>query len=141
MSDQAERQRLADEKWKARQARHITFEQRRRRNIRDGFERLSAIVPGAEGKAQCESVVLKHTVDFIHEQLKEREALIRELEARGETVDPALKTGYLEGPRSLAVLEIDEIPGYQEAGPSGQAALETGETGETGEIEAGYQEA
>ncbi|KAK3364907.1 hypothetical protein B0T24DRAFT_537283, partial [Lasiosphaeria ovina] len=71
-------------------------EYKRRRSIRHGFERLSAIVPGAEGKAQAERVVLQKAIYHIHEQLKEREALIRALEARGETVDPALKTGYLQ---------------------------------------------
>ncbi|KAK3383871.1 hypothetical protein B0T24DRAFT_673697 [Lasiosphaeria ovina] len=99
MSDQDDKPRLTEEE---RKANHIASEQKRRQAIRDGFDRLSVIVPGMEGMARSEGVVLRHTIDLIHEQLKEREALIRELEAKGETVDPALKTGYQEG---LAALE------------------------------------
>ncbi|KAK0733384.1 hypothetical protein B0T26DRAFT_633159 [Lasiosphaeria miniovina] len=94
MSDQDDKPRLTEEE---RKANHIaSAEQKRRQAIRDGFDRLSVIVPGMVGMARSEGVVLRHTIGLIHEQLKEREALIRELEAKGETVDPALKTGYQE---------------------------------------------
>ncbi|KAK3360881.1 hypothetical protein B0T24DRAFT_685315 [Lasiosphaeria ovina] len=119
MTDQDGNQRFADEKKRLakarRRARRNVQENARRHNCRQGFERLSALIPGAEGHAAAERVVLQRAADYIQEQLGEREDLIRELEARGETVDPALKTEYLKGPRSLAVLEKDEMPGYQEA--------------------------
>lgn len=53
-------------------ANHIASEQKRRQAIRDGFDRLTDLVPGLEGQGRSESVVLKKTVDFMREQLAER---------------------------------------------------------------------
>ncbi|KAL4995284.1 Maf-like protein-domain-containing protein [Aspergillus recurvatus] len=62
---------------------HIASEQKRRAAIREGFDRLTELVPGLEGQGRSESIVLKKTVDFIHAQLQERKNLITEIERRG----------------------------------------------------------
>ncbi|KAL6237806.1 hypothetical protein BDW75DRAFT_228479 [Aspergillus navahoensis] len=62
---------------------HIASEQKRRAAIREGFDRLTELVPGLEGQGRSESIVLKKTVDFIHAQIQERKNLITEIERRG----------------------------------------------------------
>ncbi|KAL4873885.1 hypothetical protein BDV12DRAFT_182193 [Aspergillus spectabilis] len=63
---------------------HIASEQKRRAAIREGFDRLTELVPGLEGQGRSESIVLKKTVDFIQLQIQERKDLIAEIERRGE---------------------------------------------------------
>ncbi|KAH8434203.1 Transcription factor [Aspergillus melleus] len=72
---------------------HIASEQKRRAAIREGFDRLTELVPGLEGQGRSESIVLKKTVDFIHLQLQERHELIAEIERRGGRIDDAFRTG------------------------------------------------
>ncbi|OJJ45665.1 hypothetical protein ASPZODRAFT_159942 [Penicilliopsis zonata CBS 506.65] len=62
---------------------HIASEQKRRAAIREGFDRLTELVPGLEGQGRSESIVLKKTVDFIRLQLQERQELIAEIESHG----------------------------------------------------------
>ncbi|KAG9255895.1 uncharacterized protein F5Z01DRAFT_650467 [Emericellopsis atlantica] len=69
---------------------HINSEHKRRQNIRDGFDRLCEIVPGLEGQGRSEGLVLKQTIAYMREQIRERRAMIEQLEAAGETVDPKL---------------------------------------------------
>ncbi|KAE8387326.1 Maf-like protein-domain-containing protein [Aspergillus alliaceus] len=66
---------------------HIASEQKRRAAIREGFDRLTELVPGLEGQGRSESIVLKKTVDFIHVKLQERQELISEIEHRGGRID------------------------------------------------------
>ncbi|KAK3364924.1 hypothetical protein B0T24DRAFT_670434 [Lasiosphaeria ovina] len=113
MSNQDDNQRLAEEearfaaKERRKMIKDALFEYRRQQTIRVGLERLSAVIPGAEGKAHSERVVIKHTIDYIREELKEREARLRELDKTvdqelvetedwelDEVVDPALKTAW-----------------------------------------------
>ncbi len=70
---------------------HIASEQKRRAAIREGFDRLTELVPGLEGQGRSESVVLKKSVDYMREMLEERRQLIREVEARGGVVEAAFK--------------------------------------------------
>ncbi|KAI9876157.1 MAG: hypothetical protein M1830_007240 [Pleopsidium flavum] len=70
---------------------HIASEQKRRAAIREGFDRLTELVPGLEGQGRSESVVLKKSVDYMREMLQERRELIREVEARGGVVEHGLK--------------------------------------------------
>lgn len=72
---------------------HIASEQKRRAAIREGFDRLTELVPGLEGQGRSESIVLKKTVDFIHLQLQERHQLIAEIERRGGRIDDSFRTG------------------------------------------------
>ena len=69
----------------------MNAEHKRRQNIRDGFDRLCEIVPGLEGQGRSEGLVLKQTIAYMREQIRERREMIEQLEAAGETVDPKLK--------------------------------------------------
>ncbi|KAL4909869.1 hypothetical protein BDW74DRAFT_143910 [Aspergillus multicolor] len=71
---------------------HIASEQKRRAAIREGFDRLTELVPGLEGQGRSESIVLKKTVDFIHEQIEERKKLIAEIERRGGNIPENLRS-------------------------------------------------
>lgn len=71
---------------------HIASEQKRRAAIREGFDRLTELVPGLEGQGRSESIVLRRTVDFMREQLRERQRLIEEIETRGGRIDESLRT-------------------------------------------------
>ncbi len=62
-------------------------EQKRRQAIREGFDRMTELVPGLEGQGRSEGLVLKRTVEFMNETIEERRRLIREIEARGGKVD------------------------------------------------------
>lgn len=70
---------------------HIASEQKRRAAIREGFDRLTELVPGLEGQGRSESIVLKKTVDFMHLELQERRRLIAEIESQGGRVDDAFR--------------------------------------------------
>ncbi|CCU80012.1 helix-loop-helix DNA-binding domain protein [Blumeria hordei DH14] len=75
-----ERPRLSENEKKAN---HIASEQKRRQAIREGFDRLTELVPGLEGQGRSESVVLKKTVDYIRSQLAERKCLVKRIEELG----------------------------------------------------------
>ncbi|KAI9793994.1 MAG: hypothetical protein M1816_006619 [Peltula sp. TS41687] len=70
---------------------HIVSEQKRRQAIREGFDRLTELVPGLEGQARSESIVLKKSVDFMRQSVEERRALVKEIEQRGGVVPEALR--------------------------------------------------
>lgn len=70
---------------------HIASEQKRRAAIREGFDRLTELVPGIEGQGRSEGMVLRKTVDFMQLKLQERKELIREIERRGGVVDERLR--------------------------------------------------
>ncbi|KAF7553749.1 hypothetical protein G7Z17_g3365 [Cylindrodendrum hubeiense] len=71
---------------------HIASEQKRRQAIREGFDRLTELVPGLEGQGRSEGLVLKRTVDYMREQLVERQAMIDRVEQAGGGVDDKLKS-------------------------------------------------
>ncbi|OQD78336.1 hypothetical protein PENDEC_c001G06173 [Penicillium decumbens] len=70
---------------------HIASEQKRRAAIREGFDRLTELVPGLEGQGRSESIVLQKTVEFMHLKLQERQNLIAEIESKGGRVDDSLR--------------------------------------------------
>ncbi|KAI1914097.1 hypothetical protein LOZ53_001774 [Ophidiomyces ophidiicola] len=70
---------------------HIASEQKRRAAIREGFDRLTELVPGLAGQGRSEGMVLRKTVDFIHVKLQERQELIDEIERRGGKVDDRIR--------------------------------------------------
>lgn len=76
----ADKPRLTNEQKKKN---HIESEKKRREAIRLGFENLSKIVPGCEGQARSESVVLQKTVKHLEAQLKKKEQLRQQAEAQG----------------------------------------------------------
>ncbi|KAJ5161917.1 hypothetical protein N7492_007309 [Penicillium capsulatum] len=70
---------------------HIASEQKRRAAIREGFDRLTELVPGLEGQGRSESIVLQKTVDYMHLKLQERQNLIAEIESKGGRVDDSFR--------------------------------------------------
>lgn len=70
---------------------HIASEQKRRAAIREGFDRLTELVPGLAGQGRSEGMVLRKTVDYIQQQMQERRELIDEIERRGGKVDDRLR--------------------------------------------------
>ncbi|CAK7274014.1 Transcription factor [Sporothrix epigloea] len=66
---------------------HIASEQKRRQAIREGFDRMTELVPGLEGQGRSEGLVLQKTVEFMKKAIEERERLIREIESRGGTIN------------------------------------------------------
>jgi hypothetical protein len=69
----------------------ICLEQKRRQAIREGFDRLTELVPGLEGQGRSESVVLKKTVDYMRAQLEERRKLIDRIEGLGGKVEQGMR--------------------------------------------------
>lgn len=67
-------------------------EQKRRQAIREGFDRLTELVPGLEGQGRSESVVLKKTVDYMRAQLAERRRLVGRVEELGGQVEDSMRT-------------------------------------------------
>ncbi|KXH38243.1 helix-loop-helix DNA-binding domain-containing protein [Colletotrichum salicis] len=70
---------------------HIASEQKRRQAIREGFDRLTELVPGLEGQGRSEGLVLKKTVEFMKEQLRQRQELVERIESSGGEVDEKYK--------------------------------------------------
>ncbi|EJT73948.1 hypothetical protein GGTG_07801 [Gaeumannomyces tritici R3-111a-1] len=88
-----EKPRLTEEEKKQN---HIASEQKRRQAIREGFDRLTELVPGLEGQGRSEGIVLKRTVDFMRDQLEERRRLVQAIEERGGHVDDSVKKPLLQ---------------------------------------------
>ncbi|KAM7202445.1 hypothetical protein V8F33_002853 [Rhypophila sp. PSN 637] len=70
---------------------HIASEQKRRMAIREGFDKLSTIVPGLEGQARSEALVLRSTVNYMEKALMERRQLIIDCDRNGIPVDPQMR--------------------------------------------------
>ncbi|KAH7391246.1 hypothetical protein BKA64DRAFT_746816 [Cadophora sp. MPI-SDFR-AT-0126] len=83
-----EKPRLSEHEKKAN---HIASEQKRRQAIREGFDRLTELVPGLEGQGRSESVVLKKTVDYMRAQLAERKRLVQRVEGLGGHVEESMR--------------------------------------------------
>ncbi|PVI06803.1 hypothetical protein DM02DRAFT_514164 [Periconia macrospinosa] len=67
---------------------HIRSEQKRREAIREGFDRLAAIVPGMKGQGRSEAVVLEATLQHMREQIVERQKLIAKAKEKGIDTTP-----------------------------------------------------
>lgn len=93
---------------------HITSEQKRRQNIRTGYDRLSETVPRLEGLARSEAYVLQETVAFGRALVTRRLELIQTLKERGLEVKPEWE--YQVVPDLF--LEVSPIasPGRSESG-------------------------
>ncbi|KAI9763616.1 MAG: hypothetical protein M1840_000410 [Geoglossum simile] len=87
-SANGERPRLTEQEKKNN---HIASEQKRRQAIREGFDRLTELVPGLEGQGRSESVVLRKSVDFMRKEVEERRTLVARIEALGGEVPESLK--------------------------------------------------
>lgn len=69
----------------------LNLEQKRRQAIREGFDRLTELVPGLEGQGRSENIVLSKTVIYMKDQIEERKRLVAQVEALGGKVDESLK--------------------------------------------------
>ncbi|KAK4094631.1 hypothetical protein ACCO45_006797 [Purpureocillium lilacinum] len=76
------------DRWRTRANR---TEQKRRQAIREGFDRLTELVPGLEGQGRSEGLVLKRTVEFMRQQIEERRVMVDQIERAGGRVDDELK--------------------------------------------------
>ncbi|RDA86848.1 hypothetical protein CP532_1407 [Ophiocordyceps camponoti-leonardi (nom. inval.)] len=70
---------------------HIESEKKRRSNIRDGFDRLAAMVPGHSGQGRSEGNVLVGTVQYITAQVEVRRFLTKAVEESGGEVSEEMK--------------------------------------------------
>lgn len=59
---------------------HIVSEQKRRAAIRQGYDRLAALVPGMEGLGRSEAAVLEATVTEMKAQIALKEKIKRKLQ-------------------------------------------------------------
>ena len=73
------------------QANVLVAEQKRRQAIREGFDRLTELVPGLEGQGRSESIVLNKTVSYMRAQLEERAQLVTRIERMGGKVDDGFR--------------------------------------------------
>ncbi|KFA48428.1 hypothetical protein S40293_00409 [Stachybotrys chartarum IBT 40293] len=85
---QAKPPRLTEEEKKMN---HIASERKRRDNIRAQFDRLAAIIPGCEGQARSEGLILSKAVDFSQYLIDRRYELVSQIEALGGTVREDLR--------------------------------------------------
>ncbi|KAL2258373.1 hypothetical protein VTK26DRAFT_8339 [Humicola hyalothermophila] len=116
VEDERDKPRLTE---KEKKANHIASEQKRRQAIREGFDRLTELVPGLQGQARSEGIVLHGTVGYIRKLMSERRAMIEALEARGVAVEPELK------------ISLEMLPaGWLEAGPDGSSPARSENNGE-----------
>ncbi len=89
---------------------HIRSEQRRREAIREGFDRLAAIVPGMEGQGRSEAVVLEATLQHMREKIEERGRIIADAQAEGVPV-----TGWHLQPETVAACAAQQQRATREA--------------------------
>jgi hypothetical protein len=75
---------LSEEKKKSN---HIASEQRRRQNIRDGFNQLVEIVPSLTNSQKSEAIILQKTAEYL-EQLQQQQ---RELQLRMDNAKLSLQ--------------------------------------------------
>ncbi|KAK1757612.1 hypothetical protein QBC47DRAFT_161486 [Echria macrotheca] len=79
-----ERELLSDAQ---RRANHVQAEIRRRVDVREAFELLSTVVPGAEGQGRREQFMLEEAIKVIKKTLREIHRMVTELEKHGLPVD------------------------------------------------------
>ncbi|KAK9237527.1 hypothetical protein V1525DRAFT_403853 [Lipomyces kononenkoae] len=77
-------------------ANHIVSEQKRRQAIRDGFDRLTEIVPGlTRSQGRSEAIVLQKTVAFLKNELEEHRNLVQRIAELGGVIPPDLEQQHL----------------------------------------------
>jgi heteromeric Ino2p/Ino4p transcription factor len=67
-------------------------EQKRRQAIREGFDRLTEVVPGlGKNQGRSEAIVLDKTIEYLRELLDERRMLIEQVKLHGGKVPEELE--------------------------------------------------
>ncbi|KAK0737659.1 hypothetical protein B0T21DRAFT_450761 [Apiosordaria backusii] len=100
--DEGDKPRLTKEQKKSN---HIQSEQKRRHAIREAYDNLCEQVPGLEGQARSEGLVLNGIVDYVRKLMLDRQRLVAECEAKGLEVPRGVREGlanlpmgFLDGP-------------------------------------------
>ncbi|KAF2017937.1 hypothetical protein BU24DRAFT_460927 [Aaosphaeria arxii CBS 175.79] len=76
---------------------HIRSEQKRREAIREGFDKLAAVVPGLDGMGRSEALVLEGALKLAREEVVKRRDLIAQAKQNGEdTTGLELDTATIE---------------------------------------------
>ncbi|KAK5171157.1 Transcription factor [Saxophila tyrrhenica] len=110
MDGSSDRPRLTSEQKKKN---HIESEKKRREAIRAGFERLSQIIPGAEGQSRSESVVLQKTVKYLKDQLERKEELKERADRQGVS-DGEFEKIYNDVEKAVKAGEYEDADGIKE---------------------------
>ncbi|KAK4226934.1 hypothetical protein QBC38DRAFT_479140 [Podospora fimiseda] len=131
MAEEEERPRLTEQEKKQN---HILSEQKRRQAIRDGFDKLTTIVPDLEGQARSEGIVLGRTIDHIREGMKRRQEMIAELEKNGIPVPAELRHSLQSLPEGFLDAEPVSSPGGESSSPAsaGKGKAKSGGSGKSG---------
>ncbi|KAK9321043.1 hypothetical protein V1517DRAFT_327672 [Lipomyces orientalis] len=78
-------------------ANHIASEQKRRQAIREGFDRLTEVVPGlTRSQGRSEAIVLQKTLAFLKGELAEHRNLVQRITDLGGTVPPELELQHMD---------------------------------------------
>lgn len=87
---------------------HISSEQKRRKAIRDGFDKMCDMIPGFEGMGRSENKVLDKVLEAVVQNIEKRQSLLDEAEAKGISVGeefrnflPVKKAGISEKGESV----------------------------------------
>ncbi|KAK9380718.1 uncharacterized protein V2V93DRAFT_369410 [Kockiozyma suomiensis] len=73
-------------------ANHIASEQKRRQAIREGFDRLTEVVPGlTKSQGRSETIVLQKTLAYLKSELAENQRLVEQISSLGCEVPPLLR--------------------------------------------------
>ncbi|KAK3299075.1 uncharacterized protein B0H64DRAFT_371470 [Chaetomium fimeti] len=118
-----EKRRLTE---KEKKANHLASEKKRREHIRDQFDRLSNIVPGLEGRARSEGLVLQSTIEYIRKLMLARRELIQNLEANGVEVPVDHKRWFFDDDWEAQMEK--SITGSKGGGSSPGGSLQEGRT-------------
>ncbi|KAK9372215.1 uncharacterized protein V1513DRAFT_405826 [Lipomyces chichibuensis] len=77
-------------------ANHIASEQKRRQAIREGFDRLTEVVPGlTRSQGRSEAIVLQKTLAFLKSELEEHRILVQRITELGGVVPPDLEQRHM----------------------------------------------
>ncbi|KAK9459621.1 uncharacterized protein V1516DRAFT_687355 [Lipomyces oligophaga] len=72
-------------------ANHIASEQKRRQAIRDGFDKLTDIVPGlTKSQGRSEAIVLQKTLEYLKQELQRNQQLTQQVQDLGGQIPPEL---------------------------------------------------
>ncbi|KAK9475859.1 hypothetical protein V1514DRAFT_338748 [Lipomyces japonicus] len=73
-------------------ANHIASEQKRRQAIREGFDKLTEVVPGlTRAQGRSEAIVLQKTLSYLKSEIEQHAELVRRIEELGGQVPSELK--------------------------------------------------
>jgi len=90
---------------------HIRSEQKRREAIREGYDRLAAIVPGMAGQGRSEALVMEATLKEMRKHIEKRQDLIMAAKKKGMDV-----TSWELDPQTVEACEAQKNRDQVDAG-------------------------